>query len=79
MTIASITFGSLLGLFLLGRLNRRATPGGALAGMAAGLVVLLYIKFGTPLAWTWYVLVGSAVTFGVGSVASLFGITDAHG
>ena len=70
LTIASITFGSLLGLFLLGRLNRRATPGGALAGMAAGLAVLLCMKFGTPLAWTWYVLVGSAVTFAVGSVAS---------
>jgi len=40
--------------------------------MAAGLAVMLYVKFGTSLAWTWYVLVGTATTFGVGSAASLF-------
>ena len=79
LAIASITYGGLLGLFLLGILNRRATTTGALVGMFAGLAVMVAVKFGTPLAWTWYVLVGSAVTFGVGSVASLFGTTDAHG
>ncbi len=71
LTIASITFGSLLGLFLLGFLNRRATPNGALAGMLAGLGVLLYAKFETHLAWTWYVLVGATTTFLAGSLASL--------
>jgi SSS family transporter len=72
LTIVSFTFGSLLGLFLLGFLNRRATPNGALAGMVAGLAVLLYCKFRTPLAWTWYVLVGAVGTYAVGSLASLF-------
>jgi SSS family transporter len=71
LTIASITFGSLLGLFLLGFFNRRATPDGALAGMFAGLAVMLYVKFFTPLVWTWYVLVGTAATFLAGSLASL--------
>src|SRR5437879_5801113 len=71
LTIASITFGSLLGLFLLGFLNPRATPNGALAGMLAGLGVLLYAKFETHLAWTWYVLVGATTTFLAGSLASL--------
>lgn len=70
LTIASITFGSLLGLFLLGILNRRATPAGALAGMLAGLGVMLTVKFATPLAWTWYVLVGTGATFAVGSAVS---------
>ena len=70
LTIASITYGSLLGLFLLGRLLRRATPAGALVGMFAGLAVMLAVKFGTPLAWTWYVLVGTVATFGVGSAVS---------
>ncbi len=71
LTIASITFGSLLGLFLLGFLNRRATANGALAGMIAGLATLLYLKFGTPVAWTWYVLIGAITTFVCGSLASL--------
>jgi len=73
LTIASITYGSLLGLFLLGLLNPRATANGALAGMIAGLAMMLYVKFATPLAWTWYVLVGTATTFAVGSLASLLG------
>jgi len=71
LTIASIVYGSLLGLFLLGILNRRASAKGALAGMIAGLAMMLYVKFGTPIAWTWYVLVGTATTFAVGSVVSL--------
>ncbi len=71
LTIASIVYGSLLGLFLLGILNRGATANGALAGMIAGLVVMLYVKFATPLAWTWYVAVGTTATFLFGSLASL--------
>ena len=27
---------------------------------------MLYIKFFTPIAWTWYVLIGTSVTFVVG-------------
>jgi len=73
LTIASITYGSLLGLFLLGILNRGATANGALAGMIAGLAMMLYVKFSTPLAWTWYVLVGTTATFVVGSMVSLLG------
>jgi SSS family transporter len=83
LTIASIVYGSLLGLFLLGILNRRATPDGALAGMITGLAVMLYVKFATPLAWTWYVALGTVATFLSGSLASLIGkeagTTDEHG
>lgn len=71
LTIASIVYGSLLGLFLLGILNARATANGALAGMIAGLAMMLYVKFGTKLAWTWYVLVGTVTTFAVGSLVSI--------
>ena len=71
LTIASITYGSLLGLFLLGLLNPRATSRGAIVGMIAGLAVILLVRLYTPLAWTWYVLAGTAPTFVVGSFASL--------
>ena len=70
LTIASVTFGSLLGLFLLAFLVRRATPFGVLTGMFIGLAAMLYIHFCTPLLWTWYVLVGSAITFVSGTTAS---------
>jgi SSS family transporter len=71
LAIASITYGSLLGLFLLGLGMRRATARGALAGMFAGLAVILWVRFGTALPWTWYVLVGTSATFTVGALASL--------
>ena len=36
-----------------------------------GIGVNLYVKFGTPIAWTWYVLIGTSVTAGVAMLASL--------
>lgn len=68
--IASILYGSLLGVFLLGLLTKRTGENGAMAGMVAGTALMLYIRFFTPIAWTWYVLIGTSVTFGVGFAAS---------
>jgi Na+/proline symporter len=70
LTIASVAYGSLLGVFLLGVLTRRATERGAMVGMAAGLALDLYLWFGTRVAFPWYVVFGSAATFGVGLLAS---------
>jgi SSS family solute:Na+ symporter len=70
LTIASITYGALLGVFLLGTWNRRANETGALVGFATGLAFMIGVKAFTPLAWTWYVLVGTVVTYLVGSIAS---------
>jgi len=71
LSIASITYGSLLGLFLLGLLNPRATAGGAVAGMLAGLAAIVYVRLYTHVAWTWYVLAGTIPTFLVGSLVSV--------
>jgi hypothetical protein len=38
--------------------------------MLVGLMAILYIKFFTSLAWTWYVLVGTLITFTVGLILS---------
>jgi solute:Na+ symporter, SSS family len=70
LTIVSLPFGSLLGLFLLGTLDRRANARGALAGMIAGLITILYIFRFTHVAFTWYFMIGSLVTLVVGAVAS---------
>jgi SSS family transporter len=72
LTIASIPFGALLGVFLLGVLTKRPREGAAIAGTVAGLGVILYVKFWTPIAFTWYVLIGTTVTFVVGLLASWF-------
>jgi solute:Na+ symporter, SSS family len=78
LTIASITYGAMLGVFLLGTWNRRANEAGALIGMIAGLIFMIIIRLCTPLAWTWYVFVGTLVTFAVGSLASLLDQRTAH-
>jgi SSS family solute:Na+ symporter len=70
LSIASVAYGALLGVFLLGVLTQRATQNGAIAGMAAGLAVMIYVSSCTPIAFTWYVLIGTVVTFGVGMGAS---------
>jgi solute:Na+ symporter, SSS family len=70
LTVASLPFGSLLGLFLLGTLDSRANSNGSLLGMFAGLAAVLLAFHFTSLAFTWFVLVGSCVTFLVGMLVS---------
>jgi solute:Na+ symporter, SSS family len=72
LTIGSIPAGALLGVFLLGVLTKKPGEWAAVAGVAAGLAAILYVRFATPIAWTWYVLIGTVVTFGVGLVAQVF-------
>jgi SSS family transporter len=71
LTIGSIPMGALLGVFLLGILTRRPGEGAAIAGVIAGLAAVLAVHFWTPVAFTWYVLIGTVVTFGTGLLASL--------
>jgi len=71
LTIASLVYGPMLGAFLLGVLTRRTTQRGVMAGMALSLVSMVFINFATSIAWTWYVLMGTAICVAVGSVVSL--------
>jgi SSS family transporter len=71
LQIASVAYGALLGVFLLGVLTRRTNQRGATVGMVCGFGVELYIWLGTSVPWTWYVLMGTIVTFVVGYTASL--------
>ena len=71
LQIVSVAYGALLGVFLLGLLTRRANQLGAMLGMVCGFGIGLYIWLGTRVPWTWYVLIGSLVTFSVGYLFSL--------
>lgn len=95
LSIASVAYGALLGVFLLGVLTKKANQRGAMVGMTVGFFLNLYmwqaknilgwaanaapslhaILSTVPLEkvpWTWYVLIGSCVTFLVGYIASAF-------
>ena len=70
LSIASVTLGILLGVFLLGVLTRRPGQDAAVAGVVAGSVVMLWVKFATKIPFTWWVLIGASVTFGIALLAS---------
>jgi solute:Na+ symporter, SSS family len=69
LSIASVLYGALLGVFLLGVLTRRPGQWAAIVGMSAGFVTTLVMR--SYVAYTWYVLIGSSVTFVVGYGFSL--------
>jgi SSS family transporter len=82
LSIASVAYGCLLGVFLLGTLTSYATQTGAIVGMTTGFALNLALwkqsaalhvgLFVLPkVAYTWYVLIGALVTFGTGALASL--------
>jgi solute:Na+ symporter, SSS family len=79
LSIASIVYGSLLGVFLLGLFTRRVGEIAAMCGMLVGLVLLLYVRFATPIAFTWYVLIGASATFATAVLVSLVIKEPAHG
>jgi len=70
LTVVALPLASLLGLFLLGTIDRRANATGALFGMFCGLAVILYVFKFTTVAFSWYVMIGSIVTFVVGAATS---------
>ena len=72
LSIASIVYGSLLGVFLLGLLTKRVGEIAAMFGMCVGLALMLYVRFATPIAFTWYVAIGAGATFATGMAVSLF-------
>jgi Na+/proline symporter len=72
LTIASIPFGALLGIFLLGILTEKPNEAAGIAGVVAGLAAVLAVHFLTPVAWTWYVPIGTVVTFLSGWTAAQF-------
>ena len=71
LQIASVAYGALLGAFLLGTLTRRANERGAMVGMALGFATELYLWLYTHVPWTWWVMLGTAVTFSVGWIVSI--------
>src|SRR6201996_6302312 len=74
LSIASVAYGALLGVFLLGTLSATATEFGAMIGMAGGLITNLLLWKQVPpipkIAFTWFVLFGSLLTFALGWLVS---------
>jgi SSS family transporter len=72
LSIASVTLGILLGVFLLGVLTKRPGESAAIAGVIAGAAVMIFVKLATKIPFTWWVLIGSGATFVTGYGSSFF-------
>lgn len=88
LSIASFTYGGLLGAFALGLGWRRANQRDAITGMVIGIATMTFVVFAKPLAaaypslsaslgplariaWPWYVLIGTTITFLSGMLSSV--------
>lgn len=79
--LLSVTAGGLLGAFLLALYARRARQPDLLWAVGVSTVFMLVLWLGSKgwiafplgetIAWPWYSLIGSAITFGIGSLLSL--------
>jgi len=69
----SIFYGSLLGVFMLAVINKRATATGALVGTVSGIAVVLLVAFSPwtkDIAFLWHNVIGAVVVVAVGSIVS---------
>lgn len=76
LSIASITYGGLLGTYILEGIARRVTQRDAIFAIAAASIAMLIIVFGKPapfaeLAWPWYVPLGTLIALATGLTTSL--------
>jgi len=79
LSVASITYGALLGTYLLGGWWSRARQRDVVVAIIVSVLAMTPVVLGVPwrvlpgLAWPWYVPLGTAVTVAVGMLSSLGG------
>jgi len=71
--IASYTYGGLLGVFLLGMLNKKATQRDAIIAFIAALLMMAIVIQTIKIAWPLYTVVGSLAAILIGSIMSKIG------
>lgn len=67
LSIASFTYGGLLGTFLLGLSSKKVQQNQAIAGFISAIVVMIFVIVFKVVAWTWFILIGVSITLLVGN------------
>jgi Na+/proline symporter len=62
LSIASFTYGGLLGTFLLGMFFKKTNQLDAIIGFACGILGMVIIIYSTSVAYTWYTIIGVIFT-----------------
>lgn len=68
LSIASFTYGGLLGTFLLGIFFKTTNQTDAVIGFIAGILGMVLIIYFTTIAYTWYTIIGVIITLVVANV-----------
>ena len=71
LQIASFTYGGLLGLFLLSRLDRKFNKYSLLLGLVSSFLIVFYLKL-IGLSWTWFILVSVITNIVITIFAQVF-------
>jgi SSS family solute:Na+ symporter len=79
LSIASFTYGGLLGTFLLGVLFKRPSQEDALAGFVGGILVMVTVISLHVVAWTWYTIIGVIATILIGGGLGMLGVGKHEG
>lgn len=69
LSIASFTYGGLLGIFLLGLFFKKPSQLDAIIGFITGIAVMVLVITFTKISWTWYILIGSFFTIITGNLS----------
>ena len=70
--VGSFFYGSLLGVFLLAFMVKRADGNGAFWGLLAGMLAVFVVSVTTDISWLYYNVVGALTVLAVGTVMSRF-------
>lgn len=68
LSIASFTYGGLLGTFMLGLFVKDAKQEDALAGFTSGIFIMITVIALNLVAWTWFTLIGVIATMVIGTL-----------
>ncbi len=71
LQIASFTYGGLLGLFILSKLNRKFSSLSLIVGLVSSCLIVFYLKH-IGLAWTWFILASVMVNITMAYISEAF-------
>jgi len=72
LSIASVTYGGMMGIFVMGRFFEKIHEKAALTGVVVSILINIYVAFFTEIFWLWYVVIGFFVSFVVAFIVNLF-------
>jgi NO-binding membrane sensor protein with MHYT domain len=71
LSIASITYGGMLGIFIQGIVFEKFSDRAAIAGVMISISAVLFISVACNVFWPWFVPIGFVISFLTGSILNL--------